>query len=194
MKKIKQIFKWLRTQHLAFWILGTLAVVSGTWCEITSKPYITVGDSGYGSSINDLSGALTAIGSTSCTLVVPKGASCPADASHPIPATCNLRVEKGGMITIANGVTFSINGRFAAGDYQVFTCTGTGNVHFGKGVIEKCLASWWGTDSSNNNSFDNAVPFQKAIDSIHNVGSAGWETQTSSCTVIFVHAGAVLSG
>jgi hypothetical protein len=184
MKKVKQIFKWLRTQHLAFWILGTLAIVSGTWCEITSKPYITVGDTGCGSSINDLSGAVSAIGSTPCTLVVPMGGSCTGGGVS-IPATMNLKVEKGGMINIANGATLIINGTLEAGEYKIFNCIGTGNVHFpttaadGSGVskrsLTRCMAAWWGTDGTNNTASAtmNATSFQKAIDAINNNGPGG---------------------
>jgi hypothetical protein len=53
-------------------ILGVLSITSN---QATTNS-ITVGDPGYGSSINDLSAAVKAIGATACTLIVPQGAVC----------------------------------------------------------------------------------------------------------------------
>jgi len=100
-------------------ILIGVCVGALSWLSLTQKPSITVGDSGYGSSINDLAGAVSAISTTPCTLIVSKGATCPISASLTIPTNINLRVEQGGVISISDGYTLTCPVP-EAGDYQIF--------------------------------------------------------------------------
>ncbi|MFI5379598.1 MAG: glycosyl hydrolase family 28-related protein, partial [Tepidisphaerales bacterium] len=156
---------YLRALPWAATVFVILGATTFTWAQPTAKPYITVGDSGYGSSMNDLSAAVKAIGATPCTLVVPQGATC-AGGGVTIPATCNLRVANGATITVADGTQFLINGPFETGEYQVFRCIGSGNVHFGARSIPRCLTAWWGSDPTGTK--DNAAIFNAAIASVHN--------------------------
>jgi hypothetical protein len=159
---------YLKALRWAATFVVILGAITLGWNQATTKP-ITVGDSGYGSSINDLAAAVKAIGATPCTLIVPQGATC-AGGGVAIPANCNLRVENGAAITVADRTQFLINGTFEAGEYQVFRCTGSGNVHFGTRSIPRCLTAWWGSDPTGTR--DNAAIFNAAIDSVFNDNKA----------------------
>lgn len=93
----------------------------------------------------DLAAAVTAIGSTACTLIIDSNQSVAADLT--IPATLKLKVDKGAIITVATGQTLTINGPFEAGLYQVFSLTGTGAVAFGK-LVHSVYPEWWGATAS----------------------------------------------
>ena len=53
-------------------------------------------------------------------------------------------ISDGTIYQIATGVTLTINGYFDAGLYQIFSCTGTGAVVFGDGIIDEAHPEWWG--------------------------------------------------
>lgn len=108
------------------------------WSKITLKPEITVGSTGY----LTFSAAITAIGSTSATLIIPSGNHVAGGVT--VPANIQLRPVKGAVFTIANGTTFTINGTLDAGLYQIFSCTGTGKVVFGDGSVDVVRGEWWG--------------------------------------------------
>lgn len=94
----------------------------------------------YISDYADLATAITAIGSTSCTLVIDANATVAADLSF--PATLFVCVLRGATITIATGKTLTVNGGFRAGPYKIFYCAGTGKVQFG--VAFSVYPEWWG--------------------------------------------------
>jgi len=56
----------------------------------------------------------------------------------------NLIVPKGVIYQVANGKTFTINGSFDAGLYQIFDLIGTGVVVFGSGIIKEFHREWYG--------------------------------------------------
>lgn len=112
------------------------------WSKITLKPEITVGDTGY----LTFSAAVTAIGSTSATLVIPSGNHV-ADGVT-VPANVQLRPVKGAVFTVANGTTFTINGSLDAGPYQIFSCTGTGKAVFGAGAVREVYPEWWSVNTT----------------------------------------------
>jgi hypothetical protein len=85
-----------------------------------------------------LSGTITAIGSTAGDLSLAQTSQ--AGGGLTIPATLRLKAPKGATITVATGTTFTVNGPFEAGLYQVFSCTGTGAV---VGLKEVC-PEWFG--------------------------------------------------
>jgi hypothetical protein len=78
-----------------------------------------------------------------------------------IPATQTLVMDQGSLITIPNGLTLTINGPFQAGRYQVFNCTGTGNVVFGSGATQHIYPEWWG--AVNSATVDDSAPVLAAI-------------------------------
>lgn len=137
---------------------------------------ITVGDTGYGSSTNDLAGALTNIGeSTQCVLVVPKGSTCVGN-NLTITSNIHLRVERGATITLATGTTLTINGSLEAGPYQIFSRTGTGTVAWGAySKNDHALVNWYG--ATGDGVTNDTSAFQWAIDSVINTGSSAPVTE-----------------
>lgn len=65
-----------------------------------------------------------------------------------IPAGIRLVFERGAIISIATGVTLTINGTVSAGPYQIFTCSGTGSVVFGVGTNDRVYCEWWATNTT----------------------------------------------
>jgi hypothetical protein len=86
-----------------------------------------------------LSATITAIGATAGDLSLAQTSQ--VGGGLTIPATLQLKAPKGATITVANGTTFTCNGPFDAGNYQVFT--GSGTVTFGAGVVASVLPQWW---------------------------------------------------
>jgi hypothetical protein len=70
--------------------------------------------------------ALAAVGASSRTLVLTPGTW--GKPTSAVPANVNLKVEKGAIISVATGETFTLNGTPEAGNYQIFSCAGTGVV------------------------------------------------------------------
>jgi len=89
--------------------------------EKADKNEITIGDNGYGSTFAE---AITAIGSTPATLVIPSGTH--EGGGVTVPNNVTLKVLRGALIHEANGTTLTINGSLDAGLYQVFSWTGSG--------------------------------------------------------------------
>jgi hypothetical protein len=105
------------------------------------RPFITFGEDGYAT----ISQALTAIGSTATTLVIPAEAGAvPITSNTTIPANVDLRILKGGRFDIANGVTLTINAPIEAGPYQIFSWTGTGAINLKSSPTKECYLQWWG--------------------------------------------------
>jgi hypothetical protein len=73
---------------------------------------------------------------------VPPG-TWPVAANTTITANILLKPESGAVLTVATGVTLTINGPFEAGLYQVFSCTGTGAVHFAPSSVTTISPLWW---------------------------------------------------
>jgi hypothetical protein len=101
--------------------LFTAAVPSAPWVD----------SRGYGS----MAASLAAIGSVVTTLIVANAQTVTADMT--IPSTLMLRVENGGVITVAAGKTLTINGPFSAPPTQVFA--GTGSVR----GLKEALPEWF---------------------------------------------------
>lgn len=83
-----------------------------------------------------LSAAITAIGSTSCTLIIDTNQTVSTNVT--IPSTCSVIVQKGAIITVASSKTLTITGPLYAGDYQIFS--GTGAVS----GLKRINAKWFG--------------------------------------------------
>ena len=91
-----------------------------------------------------LTAALTAIGSTPCTLHIPRG-TYTLSGNTTIPANVVLRPERGAVFTDGGGaVNLTINGPYEAGLYQTFNWTGSGTVIFGPGTVRAIYSQWWG--------------------------------------------------
>jgi hypothetical protein len=61
-----------------------------------------------------------------------------------IPSNAVLKILPGTTITIPNGVTLTINGKFEAGLHNVFILTGTGKVLFNNGACSEVIPEWYG--------------------------------------------------
>jgi len=124
---------------------GTGSAGTATWPTITSKPEITVGDTGYAT----LAAAVTAIGSTPATLVVPAGTHT-VSADTTIPATLTLKPMPNALITIASGKTLSISGHIVDCMYQIFVDNSgslSKGVKFLGGSVDFVRPEWWGARS-----------------------------------------------
>jgi hypothetical protein len=97
--------------------------------------YLQISAADYGG----LNAAVTALGATTCELVVD--AADALTASVTIPTTMSLKIVKGGVVT-TTGFTLTVAGTFDAGPYQVFA--GTGTVVLGAGSAAHAYAEWWG--------------------------------------------------
>ena len=104
----------------------TLKAVKDPWVDVR----------GYAS----INAAITAIGSTQTTLVVPNAQTLTANLI--IPSTLKLQILKGGSIVKASTYTLTINGPFEAGLYQIFSGFDTG-VTFGAGSVAEVRPEWW---------------------------------------------------
>lgn len=103
---------------------------------------IRLGDPNYGKTLPGVVAAFTNSG-ISVILHIPPGTH-KISSNLTIPANITLKLERGGIISVSNNVTLTINGDFEAGLYQVFSCTATGKVIFGKGAVQKVYPEWWG--------------------------------------------------
>ncbi len=125
------------------------------------KPFITLGESGYAT----LAEALTTIGGTATTLVIPAEAGSLSVASNTtIPANVDLRVLKGAKFAVADGVTLTISGPIEAGPYQIFSWTGAGAIDTSRSPTYSQSLVWWGAQTGTGH--DIAVPLLKAANSV----------------------------
>jgi hypothetical protein len=97
---------------------------------------IWVGDPNYGTTLQD---AINAIGPSQATLHLPRGTH-NITSNLTIPAHINLKPESGSLLSIASGVTLTINGPFSAGLFPVFT--GNGAVRFGSKSVSAICPEW----------------------------------------------------
>jgi len=121
-------------------ITGTLSSqtdLQNALSDKADKHEITIGDEGYGSTLAE---AITAIGSTSATLIIPNGTH--EGGGVTIPANVTLKVLRGALIHEADGTTLTINGSLEAGLYQVFSWSGSGVVVMGAEIAK--IPEWWG--------------------------------------------------
>lgn len=68
--------------------------------------------------------------------------------SETVPSNFRLQIEEGAILSIATGVTLTINGYVDSGPRHIFTCTGTGAVSFGEGSVERVYPEWWGNNTT----------------------------------------------
>lgn len=134
-----------------------------------------------------LSDALTDIGSTECTLLIAEPIQVTGDLT--VPENVTLKVLKGCPISIAAGVTLTVNSFLEAGRYQVFSGGGVVN------GLSEVYPEWFGAVTDGSIDCTNAI--QKAIDSLGIYGgivyfSAGRYKVTDEITIPY--SGITLQG
>jgi hypothetical protein len=112
---------------------------------------IWVGDPGRGTTLQS---AVTSVGGNQTLLRIPSG-TWNIGANLTIPANITLKAERGVMISVANGVSLTINGTITADDNQIFSWTGTGAIVLSG--LHPIKSTWFG---------DTAAGVQKAINSL----------------------------
>lgn len=113
---------------------------------------VWVGDPNYGAT---LPAAVSTIGSALVTLRVPAG-TWDISADLTIPANIHVQPERGAILNVASGKTLTINGSLEAGDYQIFTWTGTGAVSFT--TQRKLKTAWFGNTAAGINKALTSTP------------------------------------
>lgn len=110
-------------------------------------------------SYSTLAAALTAIGSTPARLNISSAVTLTANAT--LPATLELNFLRGGSLALA-GFTLTVNGTLRAGDWQVFT--GSGSVSLSASSVSRVNARWFGV--TGDGTTDDAAAAQKAHDAM----------------------------
>jgi hypothetical protein len=108
----------------------------------------------------DLGTAITTIGSAKTVLSIPAG-NWPIAANLTVPANLTLKFAHGAVLTIATGMTLTINGPLDAGRHQIFSWNGTGTVAYGN-LVPEVYPEWYGAIPDN--STDSVSYLQKALD------------------------------
>lgn len=111
-----------------------------------------------------LQDAITACATTATTLHIGRG-TYSINADLDVPATIELKPERGAVFAVADGKTLTINGNLSAGKYQIFSCTGTGKV-VGSKFITTGYPEWFGC-VANDSTTDYAAKFQLAVNMMY---------------------------
>lgn len=117
----------------------------------------------YLSNYASFAAAVASIGGSETTLMIDITADVAVNTTT--PATLQMICVKIGSFAVSTGVTFTINGSFDAGFYQVFSLTGTGTVRFGPGSVREIVPQWFGASPSATAAVNSAA-FQAALDSM----------------------------
>lgn len=104
----------------------------------------TLGDPGYAT----LAQALTTIGSGQVSLHISAG-TVSVTANTTIPANVHLVVQKGGIFSVANGITLTINGSVEAAPYQIFSGSGAVLLGANAAAAHRVFPAWWYSGSGN---------------------------------------------
>ncbi len=112
--------------------------------------------------------AITAIGTTEATLLIPEDQSVTAGASITVPVTMTLFFINGKHIDVATGATLTINGKVMAAPRQIFHCAGTGQVIFSSDA--EVYGDWWGTNTTPGTT-DMTTAVQYALSSLTSGGT-----------------------
>ncbi len=136
-----------------------------------------------------LAAAVTAIGATAATLVIPSVVSIASNLT--IPSTLILEFTNTGSISIPNAVTLAINSEVATSRRRIFTLTGTGAVQLTR--TPDVYAEWFG--AVGDNLTDCYASITAAVASIagNGVVSLGIGTFLTSAS-ISVNRGVVIRG
>ncbi len=168
-------------------------VYSGPEIRPESDAYsLRVSDTIFGGPVTDVryyssfSSAITSIGATKTTLLIPEEQVVSADVT--VPSTMELMFTRNGSLSIDTGKTVTINGPLDAGLHQIVS--GSGSVSFGGGVgvYKEVYPQWWGALADNSN--DDTTAIQAAVDALRgtNLG-IGNEVASETGGVVYFPSG-----
>lgn len=136
---------------------------SAPWDNVvTYSPWVDV------RAYNSINEAVTAIGSTQTTLLIPNAQTLTANLT--IPSTLTLVISKGGSIVKASTFTLTINGPVIAQDYQIFSGFSAGNIG---DCLQYAYPDWFGTGTT---------AWQSAIQSLQSGGTLKLAGKTYTIT------------
>ena len=142
--------------------IGTYVPTGSAWVQSAVDTDDFLGVQMIGSYSNNLTTAITAIGSDAVTLVIDKTIT--LDAAATVPSNIHLWILQEGLIELGN-FALGINGNFTAPLKKVFDYTGSGVVSFGRGYIQNHYPQWYEDDVATGNS--DTTPMQRCLASIH---------------------------
>jgi len=121
-----------------------------------------LGDQDY----TTLAAALSTIGATETTLVIPAEHGSVALTDHTtIPSNVQLIVLRGAYLSLGN-YNLTINGPVVAGPYRIFNESGTGATSFANNDLQPHgYPEWWG-DNTTPGTTDMTAEIQAAVDSV----------------------------
>jgi len=152
--------------------LGAQVYYVPSQVEITSPedsfcyPNYQAVDQGAAGALQTIYACILAIGANAGTIVLRNNNPMSATTVYTlstditIPSNIVIKIENGALLSIDSTKTFTVNGFFSAGLYQVFS--GDGSVSFGTGAIEEVYPEWFGAIA--NGSTDSSLAIQKAVD------------------------------
>lgn len=123
--------------------------------------YADPGESDQGiASGKSIKALINEAGSDARTIVLNPGNYTVATALT-IPTNITIKPQAGALLVKSGSGSITCNGKFKAGNQQVFSGFSEAGITFGNGCIESINPLWWG--AAGDNSTDNVAPLQAAI-------------------------------
>lgn len=152
---------WLDTSKSYKFVLKTSAdVLIATYDNITGLTFGANSILAYGADPTGVASSVAAINACQAAnseIYVPEGTFL-IDSNTTITSGCV--VETGGVFSISNGITLTINGPFKASPDQTFS--GNGTVVFGQGSTEAIYPEWFYTSGGYQTALSKAFAVQRA--------------------------------
>lgn len=111
------------------------------WSQNNVSAMMSTNTEYFVSDYDDLDDAITSIGSTNVNLHINATTTAGTLA---VPENIRLIMDPGGLISIPDGVTLTINSSFTAGLVNCFDCNDTGLVVFGDSSVTQVYPEWFG--------------------------------------------------
>jgi hypothetical protein len=180
------------------------APAAGDWLIVTDSAYTATQkatlqnlweavamDKGIYYSAGDIAAAVTAIGSTVCDLIVDESETVSGDLT--VPENIRLLRVNGAILTVASGVTLTVNNLGPVGNSQFFAGDGTVELP----AEPEINAAWFLTAGQPDGTTDNSADVQKAITALPSTGGEVVLPQLTSSSYKFnvtIPANTILRG
>jgi len=147
-----------------------LFVVSGSIAFRTTSPLSEIRADWFGTTVTTLGIASNAAAAAGRLLLITPGTWTIDDS---LTLTANIKVTQGAVLQVATTKTLTFTGDLTAGNYQIFTWTGSGAIKIGteayRSHVPEVNVLWFGAiDNSNDpdpaTGPDSSTAFQKAFD------------------------------